>query len=105
MRLTNAARVSQRRGRAAYGWKITLAGSGLPKLPGFNKKDSRDKPKWFQRQARKRLSRAQIKSIDGERRRQEEQLLSVDESVGEPSRWNTLRALRVLRWYGSPAVS
>ena len=21
------------------------------------------------------------------------------ESVGEPSRWNTLRALRVLRWY------
>ena len=22
-----------------------------------------------------------------------------DESVGEPSRWNTLRALRVLRWY------
>jgi hypothetical protein len=25
--------------------------------------------------------------------------LSVGESVGEPSRWNTLRALRVLRWY------
>jgi hypothetical protein len=23
------------------------------------------------------------------------------ESVGEPSRWNTLRALRVLRWYES----
>jgi hypothetical protein len=23
------------------------------------------------------------------------------ESVGEPSRWNTLRALRVLRWYGA----
>ncbi len=23
------------------------------------------------------------------------------ESVGEPSRWNTLRALRVLRWYGT----
>jgi hypothetical protein len=24
---------------------------------------------------------------------------SLGESVGEPSRWNTLRALRVLRWY------
>jgi hypothetical protein len=24
---------------------------------------------------------------------------SVGEPVGEPSRWNTLRALRVLRWY------
>ena len=23
----------------------------------------------------------------------------VGEPVGEPSRWNTLRALRVLRWY------
>jgi hypothetical protein len=27
--------------------------------------------------------------------------LPFGESVGEPSRWNTLRALRVLRWYGS----
>jgi hypothetical protein len=26
--------------------------------------------------------------------------LPFGESVGEPSRWNTLRALRVLRWYG-----
>lgn len=25
--------------------------------------------------------------------------ISLGESVGEPSRWNTLRALRVLRWY------
>lgn len=25
--------------------------------------------------------------------------VSTDESVGQPSRWNTLRALRVLRWY------
>jgi hypothetical protein len=24
------------------------------------------------------------------------------ESVGEPSRWNTLRSLRVLRWHESP---
>ena len=26
------------------------------------------------------------------------------ESVGEPSRWNTLRALRVLRWYERPVL-
>ena len=26
--------------------------------------------------------------------------LPFDEKLGEPSRWNTLRALRVLRWYG-----
>lgn len=26
--------------------------------------------------------------------------VSVGESIGEPSRWNTLRAMRVLRWYG-----
>ncbi|HTJ72762.1 MAG TPA: squalene cyclase [Actinospica sp.] len=25
---------------------------------------------------------------------------AMDEGVGKPSRWNTLRALRVLRWYG-----
>lgn len=25
--------------------------------------------------------------------------LALDEEAGEPSRWNTLRALRVLRWY------
>jgi hypothetical protein len=27
--------------------------------------------------------------------------LTIGESVGAPSRWNTLRALRVLRWYGA----
>jgi hypothetical protein len=27
-----------------------------------------------------------------------------NESVGQPSRWNTLRALRVLRWYERPTV-
>jgi hypothetical protein len=27
------------------------------------------------------------------------------ESVGEPSRWNTLRALRILRWYGGAQPS
>ena len=60
-----------------------LAGTALPRLPAFNEKDIRDKPKWFQRQARKRLSREQIKLIDNERRRAREQLLSVDEAVGE----------------------
>jgi N-acetylglucosamine-6-sulfatase len=60
-----------------------LAGARLPKLPAFNEKDISDKPKWFQRQARKRLSREQIKLIDNERRRAQEQLLSVDASVGE----------------------
>jgi hypothetical protein len=25
---------------------------------------------------------------------------AMDEGVGKPSRWNTLRALRVLRWAG-----
>jgi hypothetical protein len=31
--------------------------------------------------------------------------LAARESVGAPSRWNTLRALRVLRWYGDGAAS
>ncbi len=60
-----------------------LAGAPLPRLPAFNEKDVSDKPRWFQRQARKRLSGAQIKLIDNERRRAQEQLLSVDESIGE----------------------
>jgi hypothetical protein len=29
--------------------------------------------------------------------------VSSGDSVGEPSRWNTLRALRVLRWYKKPS--
>jgi hypothetical protein len=28
---------------------------------------------------------------------------AMEDGDGEPSRWNTLRALRVLRWYDSPA--
>jgi N-acetylglucosamine-6-sulfatase len=60
-----------------------LAGTPLPKLPAFNEKDISDKPKWFRQQFKKRLSKKQIKVIDNERRRQQEQLLSVDESVGE----------------------
>jgi hypothetical protein len=29
--------------------------------------------------------------------------LEMETSVGRPSRWNTLRALRVLRWYNNSA--
>src|SRR5262245_8438039 len=60
-----------------------LAGSPLPKLPGFNEKDIRYKPGWLQKQLKRRLSKKQIKVIDNERLRQQEQLISVDESVGE----------------------
>jgi N-acetylglucosamine-6-sulfatase len=60
-----------------------LSGTPLPKLPGFNEKDIRDKPKWFRRQAKRRLSKKQIALIDNERRRQEEQLISVDQAVGD----------------------
>jgi arylsulfatase A-like enzyme len=60
-----------------------LAGSPLPRLPAFNEKDISDKPKWFRHQARRRLVRSQIKVIDNERRRAQEQLLSVDQSVGK----------------------
>jgi N-acetylglucosamine-6-sulfatase len=60
-----------------------LASSPLPKLPGFNEKNIKDKPKWFRNQLKRRLSKKQIKTIDNERRRQQEQLISVDESVGE----------------------
>jgi arylsulfatase A-like enzyme len=60
-----------------------LAGSPVPKLPAFNEKDIRDKPRWLQKQLKRRLTKRQIKVIDNERRRQQEQLISVDESVGE----------------------
>ncbi len=60
-----------------------LAGSPVPKLPGFNEKDISDKPRWLQKQLKRRLTKRQIKVIDNERRRQQEQLISVDESVGE----------------------
>ena len=60
-----------------------FAGTPLPKLPGFNEKDISDKPKWLRKQARKRITKKQAKVIDNERRRQEEQLASVDQAVGE----------------------
>ena len=59
-----------------------LSGTPLPKLPAFNEKDISDKPKWFRRQAKRRLTKKQVALIANERRRQEEQLISVDQSVG-----------------------
>jgi N-acetylglucosamine-6-sulfatase len=61
--------------------RFALAGAPLTRLPGFNEKDIGDKPGWLRRQARYRLSGTQIKTVDNERRRQQEQLLSVDQSV------------------------
>src|SRR4051812_5655017 len=63
--------------------QFRLAGTALPKLPGFNEKDISDKPKWLRRQLKKRLTKKQVKVIANERLRQQEQLISVDESVGE----------------------
>jgi N-acetylglucosamine-6-sulfatase len=60
-----------------------FSGTSLPKLPAFNEKDIKDKPKWFRKQAKKRLSKKQAALIDNERRRQEEQLISVDQAVGK----------------------
>jgi arylsulfatase A-like enzyme len=59
-----------------------LSGSPLPKLPGFNEKDVRDKPKWLRNRSRSHCKK-QIKVIDNERRRQQEQLISVDQAVGK----------------------
>src|SRR5258707_8168943 len=33
-----------------------LSGTSLPKLPGFNEKDMRDKPKWLRKQAQNPLT-------------------------------------------------
>ena len=60
-----------------------LAGSPVAKLPGYNEKDISDKPKWFRKRARHRLTKKQGKVIANERRRQEEQLISVDQAVGQ----------------------
>ncbi len=60
-----------------------LDAAPLPKLPGFNEKNITDKPKWLRKQVRKRLSKKQAALIANERRRQEEQLISVDQSVGD----------------------
>ena len=60
-----------------------LSGTPLPKLPAFNEKNISDKPKWFRRQAKRRLTKKQVALIANERRRQEEQLISVDQAVGK----------------------
>jgi N-acetylglucosamine-6-sulfatase len=60
-----------------------FSGTPLPRLPAFNEKDIKDKPKWFRKQAKKRLTKKQAALIDNERRRQEEQLISVDQAVGK----------------------
>src|SRR5262249_42533264 len=62
---------------------LRFANAPLPRLPGFNEKNISDKPKWLRRQAKRRLSKLAIKTINNERRRQEEQLISVDQAVAE----------------------
>lgn len=46
------------------------------------------------------------RQVDGrwplDRAYDESLVVSTGEVVGEPSRWNTLRSLRVLQWYGEP---
>ncbi len=61
----------------------SLAGMPLPKLPGFNEKNISDKPKWLRRQVKRPLRKKQINEIDKERRRQQEQLISLDQAVGK----------------------
>ncbi len=63
--------------------RFRRAGVSLPNLPGFNEKDISDKPKWFRKQARHRLSKRQANVIAEERRRQQEQLISLDEAVAQ----------------------
>jgi arylsulfatase A-like enzyme len=62
---------------------FTLSGAALPRLQAFDEKDLSDKPKWLRKQARKRLGKALKQTIASERRRRLEQLLSVDEAVGD----------------------
>ncbi len=59
------------------------SGAGVPKVAGFNEKDISDKPRWLQKQARKRVGKKLKRTITNERLRREEQLLSVDEGVKE----------------------
>ncbi|MGH2577104.1 MAG: sulfatase family protein, partial [Actinomycetota bacterium] len=60
---------------------FTLSGTSLPRVPGFNEKNISDKPRWLQKQARRRLGKGVKRTITNERLRREEQLLSVDEAV------------------------
>jgi N-acetylglucosamine-6-sulfatase len=60
---------------------FSLSRAALPRTPGFNEKDISDKPRWLQKQARKRFGKRKKKTINAERLRRQEQLLSVDEAV------------------------
>lgn len=60
----------------------SLGTAPLPKVQAFNEKDIADKPRWLRKQAKARLSKGLRKTIDTERRRRLEMLLSVDEAVG-----------------------
>jgi hypothetical protein len=50
---------------------------------------------------RVKWSRASTGAADGRWLLDDDEALAFpfNESIGEPSRWNTLRALRILRWY------
>ena len=60
-----------------------LSGTPLPKLPGFNEKDIRTSRSGSASRRRSGITKKQAQLIDNERRRQEEQLISVDQAVGE----------------------
>jgi arylsulfatase A-like enzyme len=60
---------------------FALSNTVLPRVPGFDEKNMSDKPKWLQKQAKKRLSKSLKGTIASERRRRLEQLISVDEGV------------------------
>jgi arylsulfatase A-like enzyme len=62
---------------------FTRAGAAIPKVPGFNEKDISDKPRWLQKQAKRRIGKKLKRTITTERLRRVEQLLSVDEWVRE----------------------
>jgi N-acetylglucosamine-6-sulfatase len=56
-------------------------GHKLEPLAGSNEQDISDKPAWLRKVTRK-ISKASLRRIAGERRRRLEQLMSVDEAVG-----------------------
>jgi arylsulfatase A-like enzyme len=60
---------------------FTRSTTGLAKLPGFDEKDISDKPKWLRAQAKRPMKKGLEQTIVAERRRREEQLVSVDEAV------------------------
>jgi N-acetylglucosamine-6-sulfatase len=60
---------------------FTRSTTPLSRLPGFDEKDISDKPLWLRQQAKQRMSAGLRRTIVAERRRREEQLVSVDEAV------------------------